>query len=416
MRYAYAGQSVGILMQMFLLRAAIGTLWIKHLGGSDLLAMSLGALVGMLRLVAIPTAVLVHPANGKRFMLRGWLLYAMLMAVAILLPSFLGDGKTAAAAFVGAAALAMAVNHSAGTFWFPLLHDVVPRDRRGRFFGNLRATWNTTLVIAVVGAGMFLGEQPATWQFQVILGAGVCGVLLRNLLIARVPEARHGLEGQDDFGDWRLHLRNILARRQVVMFIVYYSLLALCMGFLAQPLVLYMKELGFSPRENVITFGFMPVGMAAALLVGGQLVDRLGTKRVFLASNILLCAACFAIVVIAMQPMPLLKVLLGVAFVVSGAVSAVAALACTAQLFHLSPLQGRPLFLSLASILAYAGPASAMLVAGGVLDITPAGWHVTVGAIHLDVFQVMLCLAGVAMLLVTGLLRFVQDVSPRAQV
>jgi MFS family permease len=308
------------------------------------------------------------------------------------------------------ATLAILITQSGSTFWFPLLHDVVPKDQRGRFFGKLRAIWSTTLFLSVIGAGLFLGDSPDTWRFQVVLGIAAGGMLLRNALVARIPEARHALTQQDDFGDWRLHVKNLVSRRKVVAFIVYFCVLGFCIGFLGQPLVLYMKHLGFSPRANVITYGFTPVGMAAALLLGGHLVDRLGTRRVFLATHLILCGVSFALIRITMLPMPQLKAYLSVAFIVAGAVRAIAGLACTAQLFHFAPLQGRPLFLSLGNILIYVGPATSLLLAGYVLDAVSPQWSLQVWGISLDVYQIMLCGAGVAMLLVIGLLAFVEDV------
>ncbi|MCP4196384.1 MAG: hypothetical protein GY762_04465, partial [Proteobacteria bacterium] len=140
MRNAYFGQSLGVVLYMLFIRSAFGTLFIKHLGGSDAIAMWVLAIAGLSPLIQIPVSLIVHPSRGKRFLLTGWAFFGVLMGIAALVPTLVANTGAALGLVVFFLVAAMVVNLAATTFWFPLLHDIIPEDFRGRFFGKLRAT------------------------------------------------------------------------------------------------------------------------------------------------------------------------------------------------------------------------------------------------------------------------------------
>lgn len=412
MRDVYIGASAGAILLMLLIRSAFGTLFVKHLGGSDRLAMLLGAIIGFARLLQIPVSLRVHPSSGKKFLLRCWLAYGIIMLAAALLPSVMGAGEMTARAMVLTIFIGVIVAQCGSTFWFPMLLDIAPAEKRGRFIGRMRACWSTAVFIAIVVSGLFLGKNPETWQFQAVMVVGVGFVFLRNIFASRIPVASKSLVDQDDFGDWKKHINSLLYRRDVIVFCLYFAMVGICIGFLGQPLVLYMKEMGFPTNENMIVFGFATLGMILSLLVGGQLVDRIGTKRVFLVAHIVLCVVCFAVVGVGMLPRSQARIVMPMALVLVGAARAVGFLACTTQLFHLAPDRGRAFFLCLANILVFAGPSVSMLTAAAILSFVPNGWFVSVGAMELNVFQFMLAMSGAALLVIAVLLRFVKDIRP----
>ena len=181
-----------------------------------------------------------------------------------------------------------------------------------------------------------------------------------------------------------------------------------------QPMVLYMKQMGFTDGENTYVFNATMLGRVLAFLVAGMLVDRLGTKRVFLSSHLAMCAVSFAVVAIGLLPAERAKFLMPAALVVSGATVAVASVACAAQIFHLVPQRGRAFFMSLAMILTIAGPGASPLMMGAVLGWVGPEWALPVGAVRLGIFQVVIGLAGLALIGIIALLHFVDDVRPRA--
>jgi len=410
MRLACAAQSLGMILQQMLFLGALGPLFIKRLGGSDFQAMICPTLFGVLALLQIPTSVLVSPAQGKRAMLWCWGAMGFFTLLAVALAALLGPGQPAVWAVIAALGVGLVFHSCGGTFWFPLLHQVVPPERRGRFFGKMRALWGTTVFLAVLAAGTFLGKDPPLWRFYVVISLAVAAFLGRNFFVARIPLAHAALAADRDYGNWKRHLRALLSRGEVVIFCLYYTLLGFWGGFLALPVVLYMNHKGWAVRDNVIIYSFASLGMVIALAGSGHLVDRLGTKRVFLGTHVLLCVVCFGMVGIGAMPTGPARLLMPTALVLLGAARAVAALACTAQLFHLAPEQGRVFFMSLGRILLFAGPALAPPLAGKLAQMASPAWRWQTPLGPLDVFQVMFAAAGVGLVALLGMLRLVRDV------
>jgi MFS family permease len=412
MRRACAGQSVGVVFSQLIANGGVGALLVKHLGGSNTLAMLLGSMFGLAAGFQLVAALLVHPERGKRFLLRCWALSACVTLLAGFVPFVLGQSVSSARVLVGLLMLAIVLRQLGSTFWFPLLHDVVPEGRRGRFFGTLRAWWSSTLFVAALLTGWWLGDAPETWRFQVVIFAGAGLILLRNLFVAGIPQATHPPDKHEGFGNWRRHIKHFLGRKEVVGFCVYMIGLGFCAGFLRQPLVLMMKQLGLGTRDNVVLFAFPILGMVLSLLVGGRLVDAIGTRKVYFMAHLALCAVSIAVVGVTLLPLDTARWLLAGLLVLAGGVVAVIGLATTAQFFHFAPLRGRAFFLSVAQIMILTGPATSALAAGGISDALGADWRLHLFGLRLNVFQVMLSISAGALLVLLLALGWVEDVHP----
>ncbi len=410
MRRAYLAQAIGLPLTVLLTEKSVGPLFIKALGGTDFQAMLLSSFFGLFIVLQIPTSLRVTPTRGKRFMLRMFLLAGAAAGVAAILPSFLptGAGPTwIVLLFLCAFTASRAVG---STFWFPLLHDVVPSNARGRFFGNLRFVWNMSVYGCVVAAGVFLGADPPLWKYQVVLGVALAGHFLRNVIIARIPQPSQHAERSDGFSDWQGHLRTLVRRREVLVFCLYLSTLVFCAGFLQQPMVLYLEHLGFDTSENVVIYGFTTLGSALAFLGAGFLVDHLGTKRTFLLAHLSLCALALIVVTSHGLAPAARKPLLMAVFVITGGAVALTSVAATTQLFHLAPLRGRAFFFGVTTMVAVTGRSLAYLTAGGVLALVPRGWSMPIGGSLYNVYEVVFALAGLGLLGGTLLLYFIHDV------
>jgi MFS family permease len=295
-----------------------------------------------------------------------------------------------------------------------MLHDLVPVHQRGRFFGRLRATWTGIGYLVVLTSGFFLGKEPGIWQFQVIFGVAVTLYCLRTFFVAKIPTG-NSLSGELDYDNWRQYVRGLFRQKPLVIFLAYYGVLGFCMGFLSQPLVLYMKARGFPAKDNVIIYSFTTLGAIAANLFAGSLVDRFGTKRIFLVAHVILCLTCFAVVGIGMGPNAYAMFLLPAAMVVSGGTIAASNVACTAQLLHLIPNRGRAFYFSLATIITFAGVAISPLFVGFILDAAGEHWQMDVMNGTLDIFQVLLLAAGVLTLMAIVMLFLVRNVHPNKE-
>lgn len=410
MRYAYAAQAFGIILGMFFVRSAFGTLFIKHLGGTDTLAMWVIAIPGVMRVLQIPISIWIHPAKGKKFLLLCWALFGILMGFVALIPSISHNSGFVLRLTVITIILAFLINLAGATFWFPLLHDIIPENFRGRFFGRLRAIWSTTLFVATICSGLFLGSSPETWQFQVVILVGVLLVFLRNSLVVRIPTPSKALAMQDDFSHFRHHLKSITRDRQIGIFSFYFVMLGSCAGFLSHPLVLYMRNMGFSVRNNIVVFGFTTLGMVLALFFGGKAIDSLGTRRIFLLVHSTIFCMLLLLVGVPFISYKYLVFLLSIIFVISGAAVAVSNLACTSQLFYFAPERGRALFLSLLNIFLFLGPSVAALITALVSSRIETDKEFLLWGGHFNLFQIMLSVAATVTLALLPILKHIKDV------
>ena len=407
MRYAFLGQSVGILPAMLLTRSALGPLFLKQLGASDTATMWALALPGLFFLVQLPLSLAVPTSKIKTFLLGGWALFGALLAATALAPWMPAGSGRMLPLTVGLLLLAQAANAAAATFWFPLLSDLVPAHRRGRFFGRLRATWGTLLFCATAASAFYLGSAPKLGRFQVVLLLGAGLIAVRNLLVSRVPPPRC-TDTDTGHGDLKSHLRYLAETPAVRRFFLYFTVLGTSAGFLGQPLVLHLQDLGFQARDNMLVFGFSTVGTVVALVVGGNVVDARGTRTVFRAVHLAVAAVLFAAAGVSFLPAAWTGIAFAAVFVAAGAVISLAGLACTAHLFAFVPNRGRVFYLTFANLMLTLGPSAAMFVTGALLRNLGTVRRVHLLGGEVDVFSLLLFTVAVATLAALPLLRGVE--------
>ena len=72
--------------------------------------------------------------------------------------------------------------------WFPVLQYIVPSQIRGRYFGVMRASWRLTSVVALILAGLILGDAPEPKTFMWILIPASLFQFLRVHFYRRLPD------------------------------------------------------------------------------------------------------------------------------------------------------------------------------------------------------------------------------------
>jgi len=244
-RYAFGIHVTGLWVSIYSYSSVFPLfcpLFIIKLGGSDLQAMLPASIFGLMLLVQIPIAVLIKPAQGKQFLQTCWTLAALPIGVALMAALWIGACPLTVWIVLAALFLSQLLLSAGSTFWFPLLHDVVPARQLGRFFGNLRAIWSMAYFGLSVLAGIFLGQDAQVWKFVVVFGVVAALQLVRAPFVARIPDRSKTAMVANA---WRKDIAYILKRKDILIFSGYFILLMFLAGFLTQPLVLYMKHLGF---------------------------------------------------------------------------------------------------------------------------------------------------------------------------
>jgi len=209
MRNVYWAAPFGSVFVVFIYASPIGVLFVKKLGGSDLQALLPASLLLLIRFVQIPVSMKIAPRYGKVFMISCWFIAAGLLGIAFITAFFLGHGQPAVISFLVIFLIAQVFQASGSIFWFPMLHDIVPVNRRGRFFGRLRALWNSTSLVLVLLSGLFIGKNPELWKFYVIFGVAILLLTGRGLIILRTPVG-NSLTGDLEFDDWRQDRKSVV--------------------------------------------------------------------------------------------------------------------------------------------------------------------------------------------------------------
>lgn len=412
MRAAQISQVLGAHLSLFLGYSAITPLYIKRLGGSDLHALLPSVFIALGAGLQLPVAMFVRPRNIRTFLVRCWFLSSLPVLFALGMGLAFEPGPLAVGIVLTGVLASQAFGYIGATFWFPLLHDVVPPGQRGRFFGKMRAMWSAVYLVLGIFAGLFLGEEPPQWKFVAVLGGVTLLQFLREPFVARIPLRRHNPAPLN----WRADWRDAMSRRDLLAFIVYFSVLLFLSGFIGQPTVLYMRQLGYSAGQNTMIYAMSTVGSALALLVAGVLIDRVGTKRVFLGVHLVLAALALGLAAAGELPRDIAAPLLTGLLIVSGAALAVSSLASTTQIFHLTPERNKPFCMNLATSLTMLGAGLSPMLTGIILDSRLGGAVLKVGPLEIGMLQVLFISAGLGLLLAISLLPFVQDMHPGAKI
>lgn len=325
-----------------------------------LLLFSILPLVGML--LTMPLAYASDRFGKKRIGIAGILLSLagfILLAAAGTLPGSAG--------FLWAGILIFSIGNAANTAgWFALLSPIIPAEIRGRFFGKLRVSWQTFGLFFSLAAAGLLKWREAISVYQAVLIVACVLLAMRLSLYRKIPELEQ--ENASDGGFWNA-LKGVLKIPGYMSFCCYLFLLALFTGASVTLFGLLEKEvLGFSDSRIVVMGNLLAVGSVAGFFVGGKVVDRFGTHRVFLATH-----GLFALVLAGFcirGGMPVAPVwTVGFMTVMFGMVNAAFGIAASSEMLALIPLQDKSLSAGFYTTLTWAGIAASNFLVGQILKM-----------------------------------------------
>ena len=164
--------------------------------------------------------------------------------------------------------------------WFPLVNDNVPAETRGRFFGRLRTTWQTALIISTALLGWFFGDSSELWRFQVVFALAFITNLIGTMVILSVPE-QPVMPRKSPKGFFQMMLMPF-RNKVFVNFMIFGGLYSLAVGLAGQFAIRCLKTT-LCAGDNVVLWMEMmsSIGAAIMLSVWGRFVDRFGSKAIF---------------------------------------------------------------------------------------------------------------------------------------
>ena len=168
--------------------------------------------------------------------------------------------------------------------WFPLLHDVVPSRVTGRFFGNLRTSYQAVSLTTLLLLAWFLGTDAPWWKFQIVFTIAVLFYIFR--LLAILPVSENAVD-KKKVKKITIPQRIKEVWRQKNLRIIIFYLSSYMMAFvIAEPFkIKFLKNLGYGDGFIIAATAMMSLGAIVSLHLWGKLADRFGNHSIFTITN-----------------------------------------------------------------------------------------------------------------------------------
>jgi MFS family permease len=208
-------------------------------------------------------------------------LWTVLAAALPYLPT--GEASGVANLFLIFFLLASVSQSFLGVGWTSWVKDWVPTRLRGQYFGQ-RNRWLSvsTVLFLLLALALFELNEHALWPYQVLLGMGVamrCGGLVWQHAIHTPADHLDVLDRS-----WVSHLRENLASRNLVIFIVFSAWTSFWLGFVGPFIPVFsFEELGFEPGSFSVLVILATVSGIFGWWFWGTQVDRHGCVPVLIA-------------------------------------------------------------------------------------------------------------------------------------
>ena len=224
--------------------------------------------------------------------------------------------------------------------WFALLHPLVPEKTRGHFFGRLRLTWQGFGFIFTLGVTYLLGKHQSLEIYHWVLGLLTACLLIRIPFFWKIPEVEKSRPSGTPFFS---SLGMVLRIPGYLPFCAYCFLLTLFTGACPQIFSLLEKDvLQFSDDRIVLIGNLMAVGAMVGFVMGGRMVDRIGTKYVFLFCHFAFGGVMLLVLMRSMLPMSPF-ILMGLLTAGFGLVQGASGIAMTTETLSLIPGKNKSL-------------------------------------------------------------------------
>mgnify|MGYP000847068947 FL=1 len=353
--------------------------FVSEFTGSELLVGALSTL--RVLMIAIPqvwaASVLEARPRMKALLIGssvGGRLPILLLAVAVLLWT-----QTHVALVIGVLAFSVILFFTSeglnGVSWPALVGKVVPEGYRGRFFGigQLLSSFGALAAGLLVNRILALSTVPLATRWGMLFLCGFVGLMLSvgsMLFIREEPVERTSdrVDVRESLRKmWRYLREDRWLRRLILVQLVLATPLATFAFF-----VVRARQTVPGAEAMVGTFLILQsVGSAVAALVGGMLVDRVGSWAAIRAAALaeVLALAAAAVAGLGTYPLPLY----GLAFFLMGFVNGASWWSFSAYLLEMASEARRPIYLATNGVLVSVTALNPVIVGALVAAIRPEG-------------------------------------------
>jgi MFS family permease len=249
--------------------------------------------------------------------------------------------------------------------WFALLSPLIPESVRGSFFGNLRVTWQIFAIACSFVITFILEQNAALTTYQLMLAFFTALLVIQIFLYLKIPEME--TNGAKDTS-----IRSILSSIPLVPgylpFCAYCFLLMLATGAWPVTLGLLEKNVLFFSDDTIVHMGTMLfIGSMVGFYVGGKMVDKLGTKLVFIVVHFLYFTFLSIVIFRNLIPVSLPIYFSFITFNL-GLIQAASSIALTSEMMALAPRENKSVIISICSSLQMGGAAISGVISGKVIE------------------------------------------------
>jgi MFS family permease len=231
--------------------------------------------------LVVGTGLLVMHWGAKRVMFFGWLLRNLLSCMIFLLPlAVMKWGPPGGWWMVMASTLGFCLMRAVGVGgWFPWLHEVVPEEQRGVYFGQeASVTQFLNIAIQTAQALILLGD-PGVGRFLAVYAIGIISGFASLLLMKRIPG------GAPSRGEVSLKMdidsyRRAFADRRYMFFIITASLCFGMTSWLGGSYVMFMRDaLGLTSLTIMGITAISSVCVMLSVRNWARFAERCGSGR-----------------------------------------------------------------------------------------------------------------------------------------
>jgi len=227
--------------------------------------------------------------------------------------------------------------------WFALLNPLIPQETRGRFFGRLRVIFQLVSILFTLLITRMLATSQSMFVFQVLLGIVLLAAVFRYFTYARIPELENAQGEANHRSTFSKAIRAVLATPGYLHFNGYVFLITLFTA--AVPIVfgLMQKDVfDFTPALITLMGTLLLSGSVLGCWAGGPVVDRYGSRMVFIVSHLLYAASMLALLARHEMPWSLITHV-GACTLVFSFVGGMIGVAITAEMLALIPSTNKSL-------------------------------------------------------------------------
>lgn len=253
--------------------------------------------------------------------------------------------------------------------WFSLLSPLIPEALRGSFFGTLRVSWQIYAIGCSFVLTFILGKSASLGTYQLILTFFTCLLLVQMLLYSKIPEIEKNDPNKASMGKILASIPRIPG---YLPFCAYCFLLMLATGAWPATLGLLEKNVLNFTDDMIVHMGTMLFsGAMVGFYAGGKMVDRFGTKMVFLGVHFSYFLFLFLVLFRDLVPVSLVAYFSFLTFGL-GLIQASSSIAIVSEMMALAPVKNKSVIISLCTSLQVGGAGisglfSGMLIEHGIL-------------------------------------------------